>query len=666
MASDDFVFPSIAEDLIQFSWLVTFAATFYAIKDNVSCDKDGHIKQFWYGTFGLDTADFFVTLAVLTISMRGTITNSRPRRHVTWVLAIKLLIWLGAVVWTCLSTNWIFLHVTSCGPTLTWVVKGALLWSWLLRLVKVVGAVTFMAPWTSTLTQVSTSPVDLNAGSLKLASYGHQAVNQWERRVRRLFCCVPDTRDSHDAFRDVGKIAAEYFNLDVVQSDVVAGMMLVLRQQLEEEAVASEGDVLDLLYSRPSISITEDRDAEPVPEWMNIPNMAYFIRYAIACYGSLVYVARNPCTGLCRLCCSGRCCCGRGPDAENVIDDDRCHTNLEAVKNWTNLKEEDIIYFSMSNKYKETPFFVAVDRRKQVVVIALRGTWSAEDTLADLAGQGTRMTVEDVKDAYCHHAQLERAQQVLAKLNNMEILQTAFHRLGGRDHENRLVITGHSLGSGVASILSVLLKPQYPGVKCYAFSPMGCSVSPDLSRYTEQFICSPTLGADMIARTDMLTLTDLKVKMLKALIASDRPKYQILARGFLRFLYCCCILGDEPDSEQKALLKSFRARKHRRGDVENPQVTVLEEALDQAEADLHSVRSNNWPLKLPGRLLHIVEADQSEDRCCSDKPAFHAYWVQNSTFENILLTSTMLTDHLPGNVLHALDDLVRHQASPLS
>ena len=37
----------------------------------------------------------------------------------------------------------------------------------------------------------------------------------------------------------------------------------------------------------------------------------------------------------------------------------------------------------------------------------------------------------------------------------------------------RLVITGHSLGAGVASLLAVLLKPQYPHLICYAFSPPG-------------------------------------------------------------------------------------------------------------------------------------------------------------------------------------------------
>ena len=38
-----------------------------------------------------------------------------------------------------------------------------------------------------------------------------------------------------------------------------------------------------------------------------------------------------------------------------------------------------------------------------------------------------------------------------------------------------LVITGHSLGAGVAAILAIILHedPQYKHLKCFAFSPPG-------------------------------------------------------------------------------------------------------------------------------------------------------------------------------------------------
>ena len=37
----------------------------------------------------------------------------------------------------------------------------------------------------------------------------------------------------------------------------------------------------------------------------------------------------------------------------------------------------------------------------------------------------------------------------------------------------KLVITGHSLGAGVACVLGILLQPEYPKLHCYAYSPPG-------------------------------------------------------------------------------------------------------------------------------------------------------------------------------------------------
>jgi sn1-specific diacylglycerol lipase len=52
----------------------------------------------------------------------------------------------------------------------------------------------------------------------------------------------------------------------------------------------------------------------------------------------------------------------------------------------------------------------------------------------------------------------------------------------GRYANMQLIVCGHSLGAGVAALLSLLLRPYFPNLKCYAFSPPGALVSPDLAR----------------------------------------------------------------------------------------------------------------------------------------------------------------------------------------
>lgn len=56
-------------------------------------------------------------------------------------------------------------------------------------------------------------------------------------------------------------------------------------------------------------------------------------------------------------------------------------------------------------------------------------------------------------------------------------MQSDEHKQHGNIHVHKLIITGHSLGAGVASILALLLfesKDYRDKIVCYAFSPPGC------------------------------------------------------------------------------------------------------------------------------------------------------------------------------------------------
>ena len=64
------------------------------------------------------------------------------------------------------------------------------------------------------------------------------------------------------------------------------------------------------------------------------------------------------------------------------------------------------------------------------------------------------------------------ASLILEKIEKFNLLKREFARPEFKDYD--LVVTGHSLGAGVASVLSVILKRDYPNLKCYAFSPPGC------------------------------------------------------------------------------------------------------------------------------------------------------------------------------------------------
>ena len=94
---------------------------------------------------------------------------------------LKLLFYIAEMVWVCLSTYWIFGHHFDCGSTVQWTVRTTLMWSWLLRVLKIAGSILTLCPWKS-YKPTSDGPSDLAQGNDRLTALGEQTVSRWERR----------------------------------------------------------------------------------------------------------------------------------------------------------------------------------------------------------------------------------------------------------------------------------------------------------------------------------------------------------------------------------------------------------------------------------------------------------------------------------------------------
>lgn len=70
----------------------------------------------------------------------------------------------------------------------------------------------------------------------------------------------------------------------------------------------------------------------------------------------------------------------------------------------------------------------------------------------------------------------------------------------------RLVIVGHSLGAGVGALLSLLLRPHYTALRCYAISPPGALVSRHLGATMDGWTVSVVVGKDLVPRMSLPSL----------------------------------------------------------------------------------------------------------------------------------------------------------------
>ena len=69
---------------------------------------------------------------------------------------------------------------------------------------------------------------------------------------------------------------------------------------------------------------------------------------------------------------------------------------------------------------------------------------------------------------------VQAASYIRSRLESENLLGQAFsHNPERGTHRFQLVIVGHSLGAGTATILALLLRQQYPNLRCYAYSPPG-------------------------------------------------------------------------------------------------------------------------------------------------------------------------------------------------
>ena len=79
------------------------------------------------------------------------------------------------------------------------------------------------------------------------------------------------------------------------------------------------------------------------------------------------------------------------------------------------------------------------------------------------------------------------------------------------------MVTGHSLGAGVATILSLKLKNHYPDIRCIVYSPPGALISEALSEYTKSFVLSVVLGDDIVPRLTLHSVHFFKADLLRVI-----------------------------------------------------------------------------------------------------------------------------------------------------
>ncbi|CAG2189053.1 DAGL [Mytilus edulis] len=128
-------------------------------------------------------------------------------------------------------------------------------------------------------------------------------------------------------------------------------------------------------------------------------------------------------------------------------------------------------------------------------------------------------------------------------------------------------------------------------------------------------------------------------------------RFRTLASGAWEVL-CGCFISDSTATER--LLG--------RG-VTNIGNNDIEEALQNVSMAREQLKITHPPMYPPGQLLHVLEVEGG--RACCGTPSFYAEWSRAEDFvKEIILSPDMVTDHIPDNLMTALEQLSDKDFTP--
>ncbi|XP_056463042.1 diacylglycerol lipase-alpha isoform X2 [Gadus chalcogrammus] len=654
VGSDDLVLPALFLFLLHCIWLVVLSVVLFGLPYGSEQSCTVTLVDHGRGYLGILVSCLICESAIMWLSMRGSILYTQPREAVQYVLYIRLAILVVELVYAVVGIAWLVQYYQPCSDvTAKNVALGIVACNWMVIFSVCFTLMCTFDPTGRTFVKLKATrrrQRNLTTYTLRHRLEEGQA-SSWSRRLKFFMCCSRAQDTQSDAYSEVASLFAEFFrDLDIVPSDIIAGLVLLRQRQRSKRFSIldqANNDILAFLSGMPVTRNTKYLDLKNSTEMGMYKEVCYYMLFALAAYGWPMYLMRKPACGLCRLASSCPCVVNGSRLSQSVTgeEDNCCGCNVLAIRRHfldRELKQVHIVYTSCHDAVYETPFFVAVDHGTKKVVISIRGTLTPKDALTDLTGDSERLPVEEQQGNWLgHKGMVYSAEYIKKKLEQEMILSQAFGRdLGKGTMHYGLVIVGHSLGAGTAAILSFMLRPQYPSLQCYSYSPPGGLLSEDAMEYSKDFVTSVVLGKDLVPRIGLSQLEGFRRHLLEVLQKSNKPKWRIIAGGTK------CIPKSELPVEEDVVQVQPAAPPNSR--------------LWLHPSDLSIALSASTPLYPPGRIIHVVHNHPPETCFGQEEPTYSALWGNNKAFDEVIISPAMLNEHMPHMVMEGLNKVLEN------
>ncbi|XP_055703840.1 diacylglycerol lipase-beta-like isoform X2 [Phlebotomus papatasi] len=657
-ASDDLVFPALFEICFRVVWLILIAFVFeHYWEYTLSCVEDGlGVQIYLAGTMVLIILNILLLIALTNQSARGSITETYLRRYVGPILVCKIILIIPEMSLNVFGTVWAFCNVVKCATSQKFsrsVIEALVVFNWVLFALIIFGMAIVFDPLGSTKYRRGRDNNDNNP----IESAFHRKVySLWMRRFRWAFCCLRKDEFGHEAFAQAASLLSALFRgTDLVPSDFMAGCVLLRVRQKRETREMRRIRMLN--DDGPRYSTDLARIFATAPAWMTLKNARHYMQFALASYGWPLVCYMHCCSGPYRLIKKSICCACFRSKYRMVVDDNCCLCHFAGVKFMTRLTTEDVIFASFRNHVFELPFCVLADHDTKSIVITIRGSFSFRDIFTDLTADSERFEAPGMPpDSAAHRGMVAGVEQLMKRLRETNVLDRAF-----TSHpEYSLVLTGHSLGAGVAILLGAKLRSKYPDLRVFAFATPAGLLSREAARYTETYAFTVGVGDDFVMRLGVDSIENLRTMIVETIRACKLPKYRIMLNGF-----GYAIFGVPSRDLETTFFDVTQIETSGQGDTpEDPPISTITPPTATILSQLIGVRRfAKTRLYTGGRILHIVRRKRTEleKKSNSGGPTFEMRWATPEDFTELQIMPRMFLDHFPDYIFRTMTKILEEQ-----
>lgn len=435
----------------------------------------------------------------------------------------------------------------------------------------------------------------------------------------------------------------------------------------------------------------------PTTDALIIQEGAHFARYSLAIYTWMLYIYAHPFTGCARLSCQSCSKClhreqesSASPveEAGTIIGDNICGWHKHSLLLTAGLKEADLVYAQFFNSYSISPYAILLDHETRSVVVTVRGTLSLEDLVTDvlISPESLEALGEefgfDGTGQFCHGGVFGVTQNLYQDLIRHGHLHRLLRSEDAQYPDYTLRLVGHSLGASVCTLLSFMLKRDYPSVQVHGYSPAGCTLTWPMATICKDWVHTFVLDSDIVPRLSVDSLEHLRDETLKLIGQIKVPKYKVAqlvvtgggnSEGGPPILSVTRLLGlgDHGHQDLEELRSWTKAVLYEEREIPDTEYGLQLNEFFQIQSERKAQRDHRH-IKMypPGKIVHLVKTGERFTclsgakklaTCCMSNSGFtySPVFIENDALPEVQVAPTMATDHFVDRMCNELEAIAR-------